>query len=408
VTWVILALFVLTYAGIAARRLHALPIGRPAVALVGACALVAAGSFAGERGLSAEEALAAVDMDTLALLFGMMVVSAGLAEAGFFAWSARWLARRVRSHAALLWAVTIGSGLLSAVLVNDAICLLATPLLVRVAAQLGAAQRPLLYAIAMGANAGSALTLSGNPQNMLVAKLSELTYRGYLLEAAAPGLVALVLTAATLHLLHRRELAAAPAEHELPEEPRLDRPLLVTSLLALGGIVAANVAGASLAGSALVGASVVLIAARLRAESLLHQVDWSVLLFFAGLFVVVAALQRTGLPATWLEATGAASTTSVLALVLVLTIGSQIVSNVPLILLLAPWIAAHPDPGHAWTLTALTTTLAGNLTLLGSVANILVVERARAHLGFFEYLRVGVPVTVVSLGAALAVYLALW
>jgi Na+/H+ antiporter NhaD/arsenite permease-like protein len=282
---------------------------------------------------------------------------------------------------------------------------------VRAAPRLGAEQRPLLFAIAMGSNAGSALTLSGNPQNMLVARLSGLSYRGYALEALVPGLIALVATAAALHVLHRRELARAPAAQAIPDgpdEPPLDRGLLGVSLAALAGIVIANVAGASLAGSALAGAAVVLVAARLKAEALLHQVDWSVLLFFAALFVVVAALQKTGLPAAWLEASGAAGGTSILTLILVLAVGSQIVSNVPLILLVSPWIAAQPHPHLAWTMTALTTTLAGNLTLLGSVANILVVERARAHLGFVEYLRVGVPVTLLSMTAALAAYLWLW
>src|SRR5262249_30053920 len=154
VRWVVLTLFALTYAGITARRVRFVPIGRPSVALVGACALVAAGALAGPIGLGPDEALRAVEPHTIALLFGMMVVAAGPGAAGFFDWATAAVARAVRSRAALLWAVTCGAGLLSALLVNDAVCLLATPLVVRLARETRTALHPLLLGLAMGANAG--------------------------------------------------------------------------------------------------------------------------------------------------------------------------------------------------------------------------------------------------------------
>lgn len=126
--WLLVALFAMTWIGISARRVHLLPIGRPAVALVGAVALVVVGRFAGHWGLSVDEALRAIEPHTIALLLGMMIVAAALAEAGFFAAATDALARAARRPVALLWVVTIGAGLLLAVLVNDAICLLATPL----------------------------------------------------------------------------------------------------------------------------------------------------------------------------------------------------------------------------------------------------------------------------------------
>jgi len=403
VRWLILALFALTYAGITARRVHWMPIGRPSVALVGACAMVVAGAFAGPLGLGPEEALGAVDSHTIALLFGMMVVAAGLGAGGLFDWATALLARLVRSRVALLWLVTVGAGVLSAVLVNDAVCLLATPLVVRVARQTRTALHPLMFAVCMGSNAGSALTLSGNPQNMLVAQLSGLSYRGYLADAALPALAALLVTAATLHLLFRRALAAPDEEPGPPVAVVLDRRMLIAAGIALAGVVVANIAGASLAWSALVGAAVVLLAAREGAEKILEKVDWSILVFFASLFVVVAALQKTGLPASWLAAIG--EDRSLLALVLVLALGSQVVSNVPLILLLAPYIRTFTDQPQAWTVTALVTTLAGNLTLVGSVANIIVMEQSRSRIGFLEYLRVGLLVTVASTAVALALLL---
>jgi Na+/H+ antiporter NhaD/arsenite permease-like protein len=413
---VLLILFLLTYAAISARRLRLLPIGRPAAALVGAALCVALGALAGEHGLSIDEALHAVEPHTIALLFGMMVVAAALDVADFFSLAAQWLARRSLSPTALLVVVTFVSGLLSAVLVNDAVCLLATPLLVRVVLSARLPLRPFLFAICMGANAGSAMTFSGNPQNMLVAQLSHIPYASYLASAALPSLAALAVTALVLALMFRRVLRVVPAP-ATPVATALDRPLLVVGVAAVLGAIAANLAGAPLALTALVAASVCLVAARNQAETLLARVDWSVLLFFAGLFVLVASLQKTGYPVEWLAQVGAPSSS---ALTAVLLFGSQLVSNVPLILLLKPMIESAADPVLAWTLTALVSTLAGNLTLLGSVANVIVIERAlgvlqgekrdpaEAEIGFFSYLPVGLVVTLTSLGAALFVLWLSW
>lgn len=405
-------LFALTWVGISARRVNVLPIGRPAMALVGAVLMVVVGQLAGPLGLTVDEALRAVEPHTLGLLLGMMVLAAGLGEAGFFHRAAAFLGQRLQHPAALLWAVTLGSGLLSAILVNDAICLLATPMVMALVRARGLPVRPFLFAIAMGANAGSALTLSGNPQNMLVAKLSGLGYLDYLASVWPSALGALALTAALLHWIFRRDLHPTPGASDLVPGA-VDGLLLWASVASLVGVVVANLLGASLALSALAGAAVVLLFSRRRAESLLTQVDWSVLLFFAGLFVLVAALQRTGLPEEWLArltpagAGGFGATAGAWWLTLVLSLGSQVVSNVPLILLLEPWIRTLPDPALAWTLTALVSTLAGNLTLLGSVANIIVLERARERLGFVQYLRVGVVVTVATTTLAVGLLLLL-
>ncbi|MBL8919429.1 MAG: hypothetical protein JNJ54_11245 [Myxococcaceae bacterium] len=372
------------------------------MALIGATVCVALGAWAGPPFLGVDDALKAVELHTLSLLLGMMVVAAGLGEAGFFAWATGWLSGRVRSRSALLWAVTLGCGLLSAALVNDAVCLLATPLVVQLARTARAQVKPFLFAVAMGSNAGSALTLAGNPQNMLVGKLSGLSYRGYLGDVALPVLAALVLTAGLLHLFFRKALAEEAPATEAAAASSIDRPLLVACVVGLVGAVGANLLGAPLALSALAAGTLTLIVAGLRAEKLLAMVDWSVLLFFAGLFVLVAALQRTDYPQAWVVATESVLGHGSLVLTAVLAVGSQIVSNVPLILLLEPWIRSFPDPGHAWTVTALVSTLAGNLTLLGSVANIIVLERAKERLGFFEYAKIGVPITVASTGVALA------
>jgi Na+/H+ antiporter NhaD/arsenite permease-like protein len=421
--WLTFALFSGTYVAISARRLQLLPVGRPAAALIGAVALVVVGLFDAERPFGPEDAFRAIEPHTMTLLFGMMLISAGLGAAGFFDLAADAAFRRVSRPVPLLYAITLGSGLLSALLVNDAVCLLATPLVVKVADRCGAPRVPYLFGVAMGANAGSALTLGGNPQNMLVARLSGMAYRDYLFRAGPSALVALLLTAILLHAFFRRHLArasSAPLREGAPaaittnvSPDHLERHTrsLYFSLLVLLGVTIADLAGAHLAFTALAGGAVVLLASGRRAASLFERVDWTVLVFFASLFVVVGALERTGLAAEALARVSAVFPPSgargIAILCSVLSGGSQIVSNVPLILLLEPYIRTFADGSLAWTLTALVSTLAGNLTLLGSVANLIVIEQAGAQdeIGFWEYLRVGLPVTAVSTIAAVALVL---
>jgi Na+/H+ antiporter NhaD/arsenite permease-like protein len=402
--------FVATYVLIAARRLAILPIGRPAGALAGAVAMVALGAMHAGWGLTPHEAFAAVEPNTIGLLLGMMLLAAGLAEAGFFEAAGRWLVGRALSPVALLYAVTVGSGVLSALLVNDSVCLLGAPIVDRTARRAGLPRGPYLLALAMGSNAGSAMTLAGNPQNMLVGQLSGIDYRSYLLRAGPAGLLALATTAVVLHAIMRHRLQPVAAT-SLDEAPHSTARPAVSLRAALACLVAVSVGflfGANLAWMALAGAMTMMIFRGRDATPLFEHVAWTVLLFFAALFVVVAGLHKTGLPAAALEATRPHMPTgevgSTLALSGVLLIGCQIVSNVPLIALVHGWIASQPDPTTAWLVTALVTTLAGNLTLLGSVANIIVVETAHAdrEIGFVSYLKAGIPVTLASTVVALA------
>ncbi|MCC6556870.1 MAG: arsenic transporter [Polyangiaceae bacterium] len=409
--WPALLVFVATYGLIAARRLSALPIGRPAGALVGACAMVALGAIIPPQGLTPAEAFAAIEPNTIGLLLGMMLLAAALDDAGLFERGAAWVLARRLSPVGLLYAVTLGAGFASAALVNDSVCVMLTPLVDRTARRAGLDRVPYLLALAMGSNAGSALTLAGNPQNMLVAHLSGLSYRAYLVEAGPAALLGLAVTALTLHLVLRGRLAplAAPAATPSdPGPPASRRPGGAAPLLAcLAAVSALFVLGASLAWTALGGATAAMLVRRRDAQRLFDRVAWNVLVFFGALFIVVAGLQKTGLPDQLLHAAGphlpSGPAAGVAALAAVLAAACQIVSNVPVILLLQPWIHAQPDPRLAWITTALISTLAGNLTLLGSVANIIVVETAGAQreIGFRAYLRVGLPVTLASSIAAL-------
>ncbi|WP_437766111.1 SLC13 family permease [Sorangium sp. So ce281] len=410
--WSVLLVFAVTYMLIAARRLSILPIGRPAGALAGACAMVFLSAIQPGAGLDPHEAFAAIEPNTIGLLLGMMLLATSLDAAGVFEHAAAWVAQRDLSPVRLLYLVTVGSGLASAVLLNDSVCVMLAPLVDRTARRAGLERAPYLLALAMGANAGSALTLAGNPQNMLVGHLSGISYRTYLLEAGPAALIGLAVTAVTLHLLLRRRLSVrAPAAEPAAPEPAPAggaRPSALAPLACLVVVSALFVLGANLAWAAIGGATAVILLHRRDANALFERVSWNVLIFFGALFIVVAGLQKTGVPEEALRAASpflpAGPTLGLLGLSIAMLVGCQIVSNVPFILLADSYIRSQPDPHLAWITTALVSTLAGNLTLLGSVANIIVVETvgAEREIGFRAYARVGVPVTLASTAAALA------
>ncbi|WP_437573955.1 SLC13 family permease [Sorangium sp. So ce887] len=410
--WSVLLVFSATYLLIAARRLSILPIGRPAGALAGACAMVLLSAIEPGAGLTPHEAFAAIEPNTIGLLLGMMLLSASLDAAGVFERAAAWVARRNLSPVRLLYLVTVGAGLASAVLLNDSVCVMLAPLVDRTARRAGLDRVPYLLALAMGANAGSALTLAGNPQNMLVGHLSGISYRTYLLEAGPAALIGLAVTAVMLHLLLRRRIAVQaplPEPEPLPTPARTPdvRPSALVPLACIAVVSVLFVLGANLAWTAIGGATAAILLHRRDANGLFDRVSWTVLVFFGALFIVVAALQKTGMPEQALRAASpylpAGPTLGLLGLGIAMLVGCQIVSNVPFILLAESYIRSQPDPHIAWIATALVSTLAGNFTLLGSVANIIVVETvgAEREIGFRAYARVGVPVTLASTAAAL-------
>jgi len=394
--WLAVAIFLFAYVVITAPKLRVLPLGRPAGALVGAFLMVLLGV------LTPEEAWGAIEENTIVLLLGMMIIAAYLDIAGFFGWAAAFVLRVCRGPVGLLHALVWSAGLLSALLVNDTVCLLLSPIVLAAARRAGVPLPPYLFALCMGANVGSAATLSGNPQNMLIGTLSGDSYRGFLLRLAPVAIGGLAIVSGLLHLFFARTLRAVPAAGIDAPEPRLHRGLLRLTLVVLGGVVVAFLAGVRLPFAALAGACALLAGTRIAPRHVFLRVDWTLLLFFASLFVLVEGVVRVG-AAEWLHemfapylgetARRQASVFSVLAV-----IGSNLVSNVPFILVARPWIGGLENPELQWRVLAMATTFAGNLTILGSVANLIVLEAAgrETRLGFWDYFRVGAPVTIAT------------
>jgi Na+/H+ antiporter NhaD/arsenite permease-like protein len=398
-------IFALTYLVIGLQRVPRLHLGRPAGALLGAVAMVAWGV------IDFEAAKQAIDLDTLLFLLGMMIVLAYLELSGFFQVVERRVLGFARSARGLLWLVVLSSGTLAALFMNDTVCLMLTPVVVRVTRRLGLPTAPYLIALATAANIGSTATIMGNPQNALIAVRSGLglvPFAGGLWPVASLGLV---LDGLLLAWIYRRRITRAPLRVPPPRQPlAVQRFVLIAGMAAGSGMVIALALGAHPASAAMTAAAAIVLAGATRPRLALQEVDWSLLLFFGGLFVVMRGVEQAGLAhavvagiAGPLSGPHAGSSAEVLArLGAAVTVLSQAVSNVPAVVLFLPTLQALPaeTARSLWLGLAAFSTLAGNLTIIGSVANVIVFETARrdgVEVGFLEYLRVGAPLTLLTL-----------
>ncbi|MEN2981424.1 MAG: SLC13 family permease [Thermus sp.] len=380
----LLVLF-LTYLGLALGGLPGYRMNRAGVALVGASFLLLLGA------LDLEAAWQALDAKTLVFLFGVMVLNAHLAYAGFFGLAAERLLGLARTPLALLVLLTLGAGGLSALFLNDTMALLLTPLVVALTRGLGLNPVPYLLALMGAVNTGSLLTPTGNPQNIVVASLSGLAYLDFVRALWLPALLGLLLQVALLAFLYPEVRSRRPLPPLPPLRYRLHRPLLRKGLGVAVGLLLAFLLGYPLAQGALVAAGLLLFTRRLRSERYFLRVDWELLVLFGGLFVVTEGVRRLGLAEALLPLGE-----SPWGLLLAATLLSLLISNVPAVLLLAPLVNDPRD----WLLLAGGSTLAGNLTLLASVANLIVAEGARkegVRVGLGEHLRFGLPLTLLTL-----------
>lgn len=404
---VAIGIFAVTYILISGRRLKVLPLNRPAAAVLGTVLMVACGV------MTPQQAYNAVDYDTLVLLLGMMLISAYLFLAGFFDWAADWILRSAKNPRQLLLYLICASGILSALLVNDTICLMLTPLVVTVMVRGKLPLAPYLLALAMSANLGSTATLVGNPQNMIIGKLSGIPFLRFSASLLPAAVLGVAVQYFVLRFGFRHVLAHAQIQRpETPPRP-LDRRLLTLAFIVLGLVFTGFLVGLNLPWTALGGSALLMVLARRDTHEVLKLVDWHLLVFFAALFVVVEGLSGTGLPDQIYSRLGGVfgGTTASQAwnLAWFSALGSNVFSNVPFVLVAGKWISRFTDPELMWKVMALATTFAGNLTLLGSVANIIVVESARGHveIGFWDYARYGIPVTVLTTVLGVAVLLLL-
>lgn len=388
----------------AVPHIGGLKLTRPAAALIGAVAMVTIGQ------LPLRDAYAAIDLDVIVFLIGVLVITAFLEVGGFFEWAAEHLVIRARSARALLATVVAATGLLSAFFVNDTVCLVLTPLVLAAVKPLGLSPLPFLLAVALGSNAGSAMTPTGNPQNMLIAVASKkLSFVQFVSALALPSIGGLVIVFIVLAWLFRRELPSSLRVQTFDEDMPLDRGLVIRTLAVFAGALVAWLAGGSLPLVAITAAAVLLLIVQRDPSPAFEKVEWPLLLFFAALFVVMRGARDLPLVASLTSVAGSqlngARWHDAIVTSAAMTVLSNMISNVPAVILWLPVVPHVASPGFIWTVMAMSSTFAGNATLLGSMANLIVAERAAARgvrLSFRDYLVPGLVVTLLTLAWGIA------
>jgi Na+/H+ antiporter NhaD/arsenite permease-like protein len=330
----------------------------------------------------------------------MMIVVASLRLSGFFAAATVWIADHARSPAILLCAVTGISGIFSAFLVNDAICLVLAPLVLELTLRLGRKPVPYLLAVAMASNVGSTAAITGNPQNILIGSFSHISYAHFTLMLGPVALVGLVITGGLVALLHRAEFTGAARIAAVTVNMRVNRALVARALLATLVMVTLFFVGQPPAKAAIIIGGLLLLTRRVKSRRVYEAIDWPLLVMFAGLFIIVAGAQRALLTPDLIARVGRLHLDRTPILSAVTAVLSNLVSNVPAVLMMKPFVIGLPDHAKAWLTIAMASTLAGNFTILGSIANLIVVQKAAERgvvIGFWDYFRVGAPLTVITL-----------
>ena len=398
-----LILFSLTYLGLALGRIPPLKLDRTGFAILGAVAFLATGA------ISVEEAQRAVDAPTLVVLFGMMLLSAQYRLSGLYTVIGERLAQ-VQDPRRLLLGTILVTAALSAVLTNDVVCFALTPLLLGSLLAAGRPPLPYLLAIACASNLGSALTPIGNPQNILIAQSLRLPFLPFVLACLAP----VVLSLAVLYVLIARTLPSSPplAAGSRGAESGvipLDRWQAGKAVLLTAAVIALFLSPVPAPLTALGLVGVVLTSRRMHTRDVLSLVDWHLLALFIGLFIVVRGFELSGWTQAARDTLAAAGADLSEPHVLVpgVALLGNLVGNVPAVMLMLPFVGREPSTGYA---LALASTFAGNAVLVGSIANLIVAEQAErlgVPLTFRDHLRLGLPVTLISLALAVAA-MALW
>ncbi len=412
--WLTSILFSLTYLGLALGKIPGLRMDRAGIALVGAALMLVTGVLTLQQAIAPDS----IDYETLVLLLGMMIVVGCLRLSGFFQRLAHGCLSRIQTPTGLLAVTILLSGLLSAFLVNDIVCLALTPLVLNLAGRLRYNPVPHLIGLATAANIGSTATITGNPQNMIIGIQSHISYLRFAARLFPVAVVGLVLNFLVVVFVYRRSLVPptivdsldpAAAPKEVSSDSRAHTWLRNKSVLVtLVTVTLFFVLPSHLLPVIALGAAAFLLVGRIvNPDKIYRQIDWSLLVMFAGLFIVVHAFQFHVVQHWDIEGWTWLLDHPVDLLSLASAALSNLVSNVPAVLLSEPVMRAMPATSQetAWLALAMSSTFAGNLTVLGSVANLIVVENARREgvtISFAEYCKVGVPVTLLTLGLGIA------
>ncbi|KAB8143975.1 anion transporter [Chloroflexia bacterium SDU3-3] len=397
--WATLLIVAAALAGIAVGRWPLLRANRPVIALLGTALLLAVGA------LTPPQLYESVDYGTILLLFSMMMLNGTLFLAGFFGVVTRQILRVASGPRTLLALIIVASGLLSALFLNDTVVLMLTPIVLDTTRALKRNPLPYLLGLATAANVGSAATITGNPQNIVIGSASGIPYLRFAAAIGPTSLIGLAICWLVVVAVHRREFRGG--SFQVPDVSRsaVLRPLLIKGGLAVGGMLVMFLAGVPVAMAAFLAAAAMAATRRLRPKRVFATVDWPLLVFFCGLFALTHGLDVQGWTQQLFALLAPLAQAGLVPFGIATVVLSNLISNVPAVLLLQGLVPSLADPQRGWLMLAAASTLAGNLTLLGSVANLIVAELAErwgARVSFMDYLRVGLPVTLLTLAVAFA------
>jgi Na+/H+ antiporter NhaD/arsenite permease-like protein len=402
--WLPVGIFLVTYILIAVESNLGSYLDRTAAAFCGAVAMVLA------RVVTLDEAYRAIDWNTLIFLLGIMILVAHFRVSGFFDWIGVRVAAVARTPFQLLVVLVLTAGILSAFFVNDTICLILTPIVLAVTERLELAPAPYIIALATSSNVGSSMSVTGNPQNALIGVSGKFSFLGFLGHLAPVALLGLGLNILVLVLFFRHELARSPLRQVRAEITiSVNRPLLIKCALAASLVVILWIFNYSFPLVAISVAAFILVVGRVKSETVHAGIDWTLLLFFASLFVVIRALETSGATDYLIQrfepGFHGGPVTQLCALSGAMLVLSNLVSNVPAVLLFRPLVGTFTHSHYVWLTLAASSTLAGNCTPFSSIANLIVLQQARkkTNITFWEFSRVGLVVTLVTTAAAIAV-----
>jgi len=391
-------IFVITYLGIIFTTLPGINIDRPSASFFGAVAMIVFGVF------TFNEAISAIDFNTIALLIGMMVIITVLELDGFFSFITNKTITLAGNERRLLLIIIFTTGISSAFLVNDAVVLLYTPIIISICRDSKINPVPYLIAEILASNTGSAMTITGNPQNMLIGINSGISYSRFLFHLMPVSITGMIIIYFVVKFLYPQNFkkinpidphAGSYEYNYLSMKFSAPIFILVIILFFANGRI-----GLSIPVISLIGASLILLLGKIKPSEVIKNIDWVLILFFSTLFIVVGGVEKTGLVQHILNRWSITPDFHGIAVIHGISLFlSQIVSNVPYTILMIP-ILKSPGSNIIWLSLASASTISGNATIIGAMANIIVIESAKkqnVHITFFEFFKAGITVTIITL-----------
>lgn len=391
-----LIIFIITYLGIIFTRLPRVNIDRPSAAFTGAVAMIVFGV------ISFDNAIKAIDFNTITLLLGMMIIVSTLKFEGFFSLIASKTISYSHSRNKLLIIIVFITGIASAFLVNDAVVLLFTPIIISICRKTKLNPIPYLIAEILSSNIGSAMTITGNPQNMLIGISSNISYLDFLIKLLPISIIGMIIIVFIVKLFYRKHFndkIILEFETDYKYDFNKMRISVLIFLLVIIGFFFGKILSLSIPIIALIGASLILLFGKAKPSSVIKDVDWVLLLFFASLFILVSSIQSLGLLDSFINIELNENLSSIIGLHSLSLVMSQILSNVPYTVLMTP-IMDVVNNENLWLALASSATLAGNATIIGAMANLIVIESAEKEnvkINFWEFFKIGIVTTLITL-----------